>query len=246
MQDYLFRASGTHQFIKLKPGKEGTKKGIRQKALTSLTGIKQSHSSPVITAPVDLLATVKNYLINNQVKPEFKNIISKSEVCLLFLIDSSASMIKDKQIVCIKGLIEQTIDQNKYKKIKYAALALYNNDAQLVSAFTVHPQKIVEAIKQLRTGGKTNMKAGFQLVNQLIKVNPYKNKLYRLYIFTDGKINAGDSGDPFHEAVCTYKNLLRSLSGTTVIDTEKGFVKLGMAEKLANGIGSDYQLIMDN
>ena len=173
---------------------------------------------------------MKNYLINNQAERKFKSIISKSEVFLLFLIDSSASMGKDKQIACIKGVVEQTVDQNKHKKIKYAAVALYDDTAHLISAFTVHPHKIVEAINHLRTGGKTNMKAGFQLINKLIKVNPYSNKLYRLYIFTDGKINVGDTENPFQEAIYSYRNMLKSITKQQLL-IQKKVCEVGMADK---------------
>lgn len=158
-----------------------------------------------------------------------------------FLIDSSGSMVKDRQIAYIKGLVAATIARYKTKRIKYAAVALNNGEAQLVSAPTLHANELVNALSQLTTGGKTNMKAGFSMISQLLKNNIREH--ISLYIFTDGKVNAGDTDDPFHEAVTFYKKYLNSITQATIIDNESGFVKLGLAEKLAISIGAGYQHI---
>lgn len=149
---------------------------------------------------------------------------------ILFLIDSSASMVKDQQIACMKGLIQQTITHYKGKRLKYAAVALSHGDAQLLSPFTLDATRVMQLITQLASGGKTNMKAGFSLVAQLVK-----HKV-DLYIFTDGKINAGGT---FEETVAYYKTYLKQVKAT-VINNESGFVQLGLAGKLATAIGAKY------
>jgi magnesium chelatase subunit ChlD-like protein len=156
--------------------------------------------------------------------------MSKAEQQVLFLIDSSGSMIKDQQIAYMKGLIQQTITHYKGKRLKYAAVALSQGEAQLLSPLSTNTDHLLQTITQLRSGGKTNIKAGFTQIAQLIS-----NKA-DLYIFTDGKINAGGT---LEEAVNYYKTNLKQLK-TTVINNESGFVQLGLAEKLANAIGAKY------
>lgn len=152
-------------------------------------------------------------------------------------------MVKDKQIAYIKGLVTQTIARYKTRRIKYAAVALTDGDAILLSAPTLHADGLINAVAQLRSGGKTNMKAGFSMISQLLKTNIQEQ--VSLYIFTDGRINAGTNADPFSEAVIFYKQHLKNIK-TTVINNEYGFVKLGLAEKLANAINASYQLIQQN
>ena len=88
------------------------------------------------------------------------------------------------------------------------------------------------------------MTEGFKLVSSLIKenLNILKDQ-HQLFVFTDGKINKGDTEEPFGEAVSVYKVLLRSLRNTVVVDTESGFVKLGMASKLAAALGTRYEVL---
>jgi magnesium chelatase subunit D len=115
----------------------------------------------------------------------------------------------------------------------YAAVALSNGDAQLLSSFTLDADLLMQTIALLKSGGKTNMKAGFTIVNQLIKPDSH------LYVFTDGKINAGT----FEETVSYYKTYLKQVRSATVIDNDSGFVQLGLSQKLATAIGAKYNHI---
>lgn len=225
--------------MQLKTRSASTRKGITLKIPLPAQGIKQKTATP--SAQIDVLETVKYYLAHQKVEIRHKRHRSKAGMHVFFLIDSSGSMVKDKQIAYIKGLVAQTIDRYKTKRIKYAAVALNNGDAQLLSAPTLHAEELINTVKQLPTGGKTNMKAGFSMISQLLKTNIQEQ--VSLYIFTDGKINAGNTADPFQEAVVFYKQYLTSIKETTVIDNENGFVKLGLAEKLAGSIGARYQRI---
>lgn len=155
---------------------------------------------------------------------------------VFFLLDSSGSMIKDKQIAYIKGLVESTMARYKTRRIRYAAVALHHGEATILSAPTLHADDVLQAITTLKTGGKTNMQAGFALLHQLMKQNMQAKA--SLYIFTDGKINAGHTTQPFEEAVSYYRRYLSAIRETTVVNNESGFVKLGLAEKLAEAINA--------
>lgn len=161
---------------------------------------------------------------------KYRGTTSKAEQQVLFLIDSSGSMVKDQQIAYMKGLIQQTIAHYKGKRLKYAAVALSHGEAQVLSPFTVDAEGLLQNIAQLASGGKTNMKAGFTLIAQLVK-----NKV-DVYIFTDGQINAGGT---FEEAVAYYRTYLKQVKAT-VINNESGFVQLRLAEKLATAIDAKY------
>jgi Mg-chelatase subunit ChlD len=100
-------------------------------------------------------------------------------------------------------------------------------------------------LAQLRTGGKTNMAAGFEQVHRLMRTNRNWYSSF-LYIFTDGRINAGQSAHPFEEAVIKFRQQLHRLrTQTYIVDTETGLLRLGMAKRLSNAIGCRY-LLMEN
>jgi magnesium chelatase subunit D len=240
LNDYLLNASKTQQYLKIDSSDNFSKKGLKLKAIDSQSSVKLNNTNN--NSSIDLLETVKDYITHSQLTIKYKAAISKSEIMMLFLIDSSSSMLQNKQMAFVKGIIEQTTNQYKNKKIKYSAIALTNGTAKVLTQLTTDVEELTSSIKQLRTGGKTNLKAGLKLVHQLLKWNGTKNNPYHLFILTDGQINAGESDNPFQEAVTFYKTFLKALVHTTIVDMEKGFVKLGLAQQFAYQINSRYQL----
>ena len=240
LNDYLLHASKTQQYLKIDSSDNFSKKGLKLKVIDPKANIKQNNANA--NSSIDLLATVKNFITHNQLTIKYKATVSKSEVMMLFIIDSSSSMLQNKQMAFVKGIIEQTINQHNNKRINYSAIALTNGTAKVLTQLTTNVEELTSSIKQLRTGGKTNLKAGLKLVHQLLKLNGTKHNPYHLFILTDGQINAGESDNPFQEAVTYYKTFLKTLVHTTIVDMEKGFVKLGLAQKFAYQINSRYQL----
>jgi magnesium chelatase subunit D len=180
----------------------------------------------------DLTGTVTNYMLTGDTEIKYQRKASRASLSLVFLIDSSGSMIRDRQIAYIKGVIAETIAQHQHKRLRYGAVALTQGDAKLVSHYTTDTALFLQSISQLPSGGKTNLKAGLQLVAQM-----QPSDKTQLYIFTDGKINAGAG---LQESALYFKQQLRGLGATTVVNIESGFVKLGRAAELAKVIGATY------
>jgi magnesium chelatase subunit D len=236
LKNYLATSKQTEQYISLKPLAEPCKKGLKQ----SLPAIYNNNPAAVTrkTHRRDVIKTVKQYVITGSFKEQFKDQRADTGIHLVFLIDSSSSMMKDQQIARIKGIIGKTIEHHHRTSLRCAVIALQEGDARLISSFTGKVTEVLKDIEKLTTGGKTNMKAGLQLVRQQLKGDQYKKTC--LYIFTDGKINAGDTGSPYREAIHYYKTFLKQLGAVNVIDTEHGFIKLRRSKDFANAIGATY------
>ncbi|MFK7114485.1 AAA family ATPase [Flavobacterium oreochromis] len=241
LNDYLLQATATNQYLKIQTPEGISKKGLFFKS--EMLQKNKSTSFGTTSTSINVLQTVKEYLLTNTFKIHYKNAISQSKIHLVLLIDSSSSMIQDQQISFIKGLISQTLHKFKHKKILLSAVALQNGTASIVLQLSQNIEKFIAQIQQLRSGGKTNLSAGLQLVHQLLKSKmPQEETL--LYILTDGKINQGKTENPFVEAVSYFKKYLKMFNHTTIIDTEKGFVKLALAKKLANEMRVSYQSML--
>lgn len=240
LSDYLLKATATEQFLKIQIPKIDSKKGLLLK--NQLIQKNKQHPFGTLTTGIDILSSVKEYLITQRFKVHYKKAVSQSKIHLVFLIDSSSSMVKNQQISFIKGLISETLLKFKNKKIVLSAVALQNSTATVILKLTQNVEKFITEIQQLRSGGKTNLKAGFSLVHQLLKSKtPQEETVF--YVFTDGKINKGETENPFAEAVSYFKTYLRMSKNTTVIDTEKGFVKLALAKKLAVEMNVNYRVV---
>lgn len=240
LSDYLLQATATEQFFKIQIPKIESKKGLLFK--NQLIQKNSQHPFGTGTTVIDVLSSVKEYLITQKFKVHYKKAVTQSKIHLVFLIDSSSSMVQNQQISFIKGLISETLLKFKNKKIVLSAVALQNGTSTVILKLTQNVEKFIAEIQQLRSGGKTNLKAGLSLVHQLLKSKtPQEETVF--YVLTDGKINKGETENPFAEAVSYFKTYLRIAKNTTVIDTEKGFVKLALAKKLANEMNVNYRVI---
>ena len=71
----------------------------------------------------DLLGTVRHNLLTGKTEIKYQRKNSATGIFVVFLIDSSGSMVRDKQIAWIKGLIAQTVKQYAHRRVAYAAVA---------------------------------------------------------------------------------------------------------------------------
>lgn len=230
LNDYLLNATKTDQFLKMNFDHKVSSKGVKLNSDSNV--INPIKNSFIRNAPIHFLNTIKHFIIQEKLEINYKTIDSKTELEIVFLIDSTSSMIQNKQIAYVKGIIEQTINRNKSKKLSYSAIAMINGSAIVLSQRTSNVDDLILSICQLKTGGKTNLKAGLKLVYSIFKQK--KSNQYQLFILTDGQINVGETENPFNEAVNYYKKFIKSAIKTSIVDMEKGFVKLGLARQLAS------------
>jgi len=237
LQEYLIKATDSAQ--RLRPPRN---------TMTSVAA-QNIKPLPLPAAAVhpekkNLLATVRHYLIHQRCRIHYHQ-HQKEETRLLLLVDSSHSMAC--QIGQVKGLLAATLKESRYRKVRIALVALMQGAARLVSGFTDNKEQILRLLDVLPTGGKTNLKAGFEEVDGVL--SHHRSDAYQrqgqgphLYIFTDGRINAGSSGEPFAAAVHFFRRQLHYLRSTTcVIDTETGVPRLGMARQLATALHVNYK-----
>jgi magnesium chelatase subunit D len=185
---------------------------------------------------IDVFNTVKNYTATGNFSVSYIPDRSRGKLEVYFLIDSSGSMAQEDQIRYAKGVVEQTLQRHQGRQIAFAGIGLRNGEAEIFHHTTTQADQFVNALQQLKTGGKTNLTAGFEKVYQLLHRSAQSRHVqHHLYIFTDGRVNAAidNTHDPMAEAIGYYKRYLRALSYTQVLNTEHGFVKLGNARLLA-------------
>ena len=238
MQEYLLQAKDSEQFLKMAIPLSEAKNGLTSMKFGNL----QQQNIGRTNAKINLLETVKQYITHQKLVIHYTKSVLQSRTHLLFVIDSSSSMLKNRQIAYIKGLLITTLQKQLTKKISFSAIALQNGTAHYVVKLSQNADDFITSLQQLKSGGKTNLKAGLALVQPLLK-SKLPQEETQLYILTDGQINQGETENPFQEAVAFFKSYLKLFKNTTIVDTEKGFVRLNLAEKLASDMKVKYQLI---
>ncbi len=193
---------------------------------------------------IDYRKSIKNYLVKEEFEVIYKPHEQRSKTAIYFLVDSSGSMARHYQVSFVKGMISNTISRNKGKYITFATIGMINGSAEIIQPETQNTDQLIQNLEEFRTGGRTNLTNGFRQVSYLLKDHPPREKSYTLYILTDGRINESvdEQLDPMEEAAIYFRHYLKNFDNVSVIDMERGFVKLGKAEELARKLNVDYRV----
>ncbi|MCL5129217.1 AAA family ATPase [Algibacter sp. L4_22] len=192
-------------------------------------------------ALIDTKKTVSQYLATDkfELKNKRKNKLLKQHH--IFLIDSSGSMLKDQIIAYAKGTVNKIAEASKNQNTQFSIISLFDGEAQHILNRTGVLKAIEIALTALKTGGKTNLTAGFKHVKGICSDIEFN---HNLHIITDGKLNTEDS---LEATVLAFQTYCKGVQTTQIIDAEKGMVKIGVASDLAHRINANYEcLITDN
>ncbi len=181
--------------------------------------------------------TVASYVTTDNFELHYKHKEQKANRHLVFLLDSSGSMAKNKVVAYAKGYIEKLANQLKNNKQLVSIVSISNNSVSLLVDKEKELGNIEKVLSDLKTGGKTNVVAGFR---ELKKITQQSQFNHELVVITDGKFTS-ENGNGLGSAAVAYKMNCKNIQHTTVIDAETGTVKLGLAKKFAAQIKASYE-----
>jgi magnesium chelatase subunit D len=153
---------------------------------------------------------------------------------ILFVVDASGSMAARKRMSAVKGAVLSLLTDAYQRRDKVAMISFRGEGARILLPPTSGVELAASRLEELPTGGRTPLAAGLQKAAEVLERERTREKERRplLVILTDGRTTAGP--DP-HGAVAR----LRRLGVTSVVvDTEEGYVRLGMAGALAEAMGA--------
>ncbi|MBT0769356.1 magnesium chelatase subunit D family protein [Kineosporia sp. J2-2] len=160
---------------------------------------------------------------------------------ILFCVDASGSMAAKKRMAAVKGAVLSLLLDAYQRRDRVGLITFRGQEADLA----LPPTGAVEAARmrldRLPTGGRTPLSAGLRrawavIGNERLR-DPHRRPL--LVLVTDGRHTAGE--DPTRIAAEFARRGVRSV----VVDCERGPVRLGMAGKLAAGLGGELITLDD-
>ena len=83
---------------------------------------------------VDVKKTVSSYMATDSFELKHKQQVHKSQKHIIFLLDASGSMLKDKVIAYAKGVVQKMVDQEKVHKPLFSLVSITNNTSQLIAS----------------------------------------------------------------------------------------------------------------
>ena len=151
---------------------------------------------------------------------------------ILFLVDASGSMAARKRMSAVKGAVLSLLNDAYQRRDKVALISFRKEEARILLPPTSSVELAASRLEELPTGGRTPLAVGLEKAAEVLKRERLRDRERRplLVLLTDGRATAGP--DPLTAAV-----RLRSLVATSfVVDTEEGYVRLGMADEIAEAM----------
>lgn len=151
---------------------------------------------------------------------------------IVFVVDASASMGARRRMTAVKGAIRALLLDAYQRRDQLALITFGGHDAELVLPPTGSVDVADRQLARLAVGGRTPLAAGLARAGELAATAGGPSALRPLLVvLTDGRANAGGP-DPVAAAHRQAEALAARELPAVVVDTEDGYVRLGMAEPL--------------
>ena len=161
----------------------------------------------------------------------------------LFVVDASGSMAARHRMEATKAAILSLLRDSYIHRDSVGLIAFRKESAEVLLPFTRSVERAERLLTSMPTGGKTPLAHGLRMAYTLCDrlLRAHRAERIQMICITDGRATSGASEDPVGEA----KQWARIFLGTLpvdyiVIDTETGFIKLGLAKELCKLMNGSY------
>ncbi|MCL0074438.1 putative cobaltochelatase, partial [Dehalococcoidia bacterium] len=162
---------------------------------------------------------------------------------ILFVLDASGSMAAVERMKATKGAVLSLLMDAYQRRDRVGMVVFRGEKAELVLPPTNSVELAKNHLTHLPTGGRTPLARGLNLGLDTIKEYLWRDKqvLPLLVLVSDGKGNVSlNGGDPIEEARRIAQEIRAANIRSIVIDTEQGFVTLGLVEQISTELGGTY------
>ena len=160
----------------------------------------------------------------------------------LFVVDASGSMAARHRMEATKAAILSLLRDSYIHRDSVGLIAFRKESAEVLLPFTRSVERAERLLASMPTGGKTPLAHGLRMAYTMCDrlLRSHKAERIQIICITDGRSTSGDSDDPVSESK-QWARILGTLPvDCIVIDTETGFIKLGMAKELCKLMNGSY------
>ena len=175
---------------------------------------------------------------------------TKTGSLILFVVDASGSMGAQRRMVAVKGAILSLLLDAYQRRDRVGLIAFRGTGAQVLLPPTSSVDLAHALLSEMPTGGRTPLSRGLLLAMEVIEAEKQKdrNVLPLLVVLSDGRANVAmgsaeadpSSGTtlPIAEARAMAAAIREQRIPGVVVDTETDFLRLGLAEPIAEAMGA--------
>ncbi len=171
---------------------------------------------------------------------------------ILFVVDASGSMGAQRRMVAVKGAILSLLLDAYQRRDRVALISFRGARADLLLPPTNSVDLAQVYLQDMPTGGRTPLSRGLYLALEVLETERLKDRevLPLVVLLSDGRANVSlDSASSAAAAVVEATGIASLFEdkkfSSVVVDTELGFLKLGMAQGLAEAMGARYVKLDD-
>ena len=164
---------------------------------------------------------------------------------ILFVVDASGSMGAQRRMVAVKGAVLSLLLDAYQRRDRVALIGFRGAGADLLLPPTNSVDLAQLYLQDLPTGGRTPLSRGLYVALETLETERMKdrNVLPLVVVLSDGRANVtlDGSGSNAVEEARGFASIFEDKHITSVvIDTELDFIKLQMAQPLAEAMGARY------
>ena len=173
---------------------------------------------------------------------------SKAGSLVLFVVDASGSMGAQRRMVAVKGAILSLLLDAYQRRDRVGLISFRGTSAGLLLPPTNSVDLAQVHLQEMPTGGRTPLSSGLFKALEVIETERIKDRdvLPLIVLLSDGRANtatggfaAGVVGDAA-EASAAAGIVREGRIPSVVVDTEDGYVRLGLALPIAEAMGARY------
>ena len=160
----------------------------------------------------------------------------------LFVVDASGSMAARHRMEATKAAILSLLRDSYIHRDSVGLIAFRKESAEVLLPFTRRVERAERLLASMPTGGKTPLAQGLRMAYTLCDrlLRAHRAERIQIICITDGRATSGASENPVGEAK-QWARILGTLPvDCIVIDTETGFIKLGLAKELCKLMNGSY------
>ena len=160
----------------------------------------------------------------------------------LFVVDASGSMAARHRMEATKAAILSLLRDSYVHRDSVGLIAFRKESAEVLLPFTRSVERAERLLASMPTGGKTPLAHGLRMAYTMCDrlLRAHRAERIQIICITDGRATSGDSEDPVTESK-QWARILGTLPvDCIVIDTETGFIKLGLAKELCKLMNGSY------
>lgn len=169
----------------------------------------------------------------------------------LYAIDASGSMSSYLQMKQAKAAILSMIQKAYPKRYVFGIVSFRNGKAEVLLPPTKSVKQAQKALEQLRNGGTTPLAKGLRTCLELLQQWGKREPSFQssLFVFTDGKVvrssHSANHETSLEAALHVAEKIAYEDYCATIIDTENGRIRLGLARLIASTMKASYVRLDD-